>query len=67
MSMYYKGAVNAEGLLSITDQTAYNSMSEAQFTVDEARHLELMDCRPVLVTIARAYMTRHDVVEAPLP
>lgn len=63
--LYYKGAVNAEGQLVVTDPTGYGNMGGATFTVDEAKALELQDCRPVVVQVVRAFMVKTDVVEAP--
>lgn len=63
--LYWKGGVNAAGQLVITDPEAKRRLSDAKFTVQEARELEAQDCRPVVVQVVRAFMLHTDVIETP--
>jgi len=63
-SLFYKGAVNIEGQLKITDPDAKHTIGQAAFSFEEAKALEAQDCRPVVVQVVKAYKVRSDVVEA---
>ena len=64
-TVFYKAAVGPEGELALVpnDQTPYATLGAAVFSVAEVRNLDLMDCRPVIVSVVRAYMVREEVVE----
>jgi len=64
-TVYFKAAVNENGELhSIgSDLQGKATLSECAFTYAEAENLEAMGCRPVVVSVVRAFKTRQDVVE----
>lgn len=64
-TIYFKAAVNEMGELHTlgSDLSAKNSLGECTFSYAEAENLEAMGCRPVVVSVVRAFKTRQDVVE----
>lgn len=65
-TVYYKAAIGPCGELRLVpgDANPYHTLGAATFTLDEASNLELMDCRPVVVLVCRAFMVQSEVVEA---
>ena len=59
--LYYKGAVNSEGQLTITDPVGVGALSQATPTYEEAKALLVQDCIPVVVQVVRVMRVTETV------